>query len=61
MHRISVLVERRSDYAEYQARTNAFFPGPPRDRTESDDRSIRGDRGGLWLFKRSEDAPGGLS
>jgi steroid 5-alpha reductase family enzyme len=24
------IVERRPDYADYQARTNAFFPGPPR-------------------------------
>lgn len=24
------IVERRPDYAAYQARTNAFFPGPPR-------------------------------
>ena len=26
----STIVERRPDYAAYQARTNAFFPGPPR-------------------------------
>lgn len=26
------IVDRRPDYAAYQARTNAFFPGPPRDR-----------------------------
>lgn len=24
------IVERRPEYAEYQARTNAFFPGPPK-------------------------------
>jgi steroid 5-alpha reductase family enzyme len=30
----STISERRPDYAAYQARTNAFFPGPPRpDRT----------------------------
>lgn len=26
----STITERRPDYAAYQARTNAFFPGPPR-------------------------------
>lgn len=26
------IVDRRPDYADYQARTNAFFPGPPRRR-----------------------------
>jgi steroid 5-alpha reductase family enzyme len=26
------IVERRPNYAEYQTRTNAFFPGPPRER-----------------------------
>jgi steroid 5-alpha reductase family enzyme len=26
----STIVDRRPEYAEYQARTNAFFPGPPR-------------------------------
>jgi steroid 5-alpha reductase family enzyme len=26
----STIVERRPEYAAYQARTNAFFPGPPR-------------------------------
>jgi steroid 5-alpha reductase family enzyme len=29
------LVDRRPDYAAYQRRTNAFFPGPPRDRFAS--------------------------
>jgi steroid 5-alpha reductase family enzyme len=24
------ITDRRPDYANYQARTNAFFPGPPR-------------------------------
>lgn len=26
------IVQRRPDYADYQSRTNAFFPGPPRSR-----------------------------
>jgi steroid 5-alpha reductase family enzyme len=26
------ITDRRPDYAEYQARTNAFFPGPPRNK-----------------------------
>ena len=26
------IVDRRPDYTDYQARTNAFFPGPPRKR-----------------------------
>lgn len=29
------ITDRRSDYADYQARTNAFFPGPPRSRSAS--------------------------
>jgi steroid 5-alpha reductase family enzyme len=29
----STIVDRRPDYAAYQAATNAFFPGPPKPRT----------------------------